>query len=98
MISIGNYAFAKIMCLNTKHHTISNQPMNKPKKVTTIAAMRLIGFFVLRNEDHLTKISVIQLTTGMRRRIIWMIRDCLLNHVAIIIVFSFFIVYFIIKF
>lgn len=59
------------MCLKSKHHTTSTQPTTAPKTVTTMAMTSLMGSFFFRAWLHLTNTSVIQLTPGIRRRMIW---------------------------
>lgn len=60
----------------------SSQPKTIPEGIVTrIQMISLISPPFLRNVDHLTIISTIQLTPGMSSKRICTKRLCLLNHV-----------------
>lgn len=66
--ALRSYAFAKMRCLNSRHQRRSIQPNTRPRKVTRNATIKVTRLFVLKNADHLTKISTTQLTTGIRSK------------------------------
>ena len=74
-------SYCKNSFLNNSTHTRSIQPKIIPKGIVKILIISLTIPPFFKNVSHLTKISTISFTTGIRSKIICTKRLCLLNQV-----------------
>ena len=84
-----NSYYCKQSFLNNNTQIRSIQPTKRPPKVTMIQMRSLNKENFFKRVDHLTTISVIQLTTGMSSNKICTRRLCLLNQVITFFSFIF---------